>query len=96
MRSAHTTVIGRKINPITVPPQIGFPSSIKLTPLMMSDPTSNRNRPRSGQKGTRLKERRTRLNSPKTKVLMLIAEMVVGIVTNITNKMSNNLGFKVN
>ena len=48
-----------------------------------------------------MRERRTRLNSPKTKVLMrvkgsLIADMVVGIVTNITNKMSDSLDFMVN
>ena len=53
------------------------------------------------QKGTRMRKRRTRLNSPKTKVLMrvkgsLIAEIVVGIVTNITNKMSDSLDFMVN
>ena len=41
------------------------------------------------------------MNSPKTKVLMrvkgsLSAEMVVGIVTNITNKMSDIFDFMVN
>ena len=50
------------------------------------------------QKRTFMRERRTRLNSPKIKVLMrvkgsLIAEMVVGIVTNITNKISDSLDF---
>ena len=48
-----------------------------------------------------MRERRTQLNLPKTKVLMrekgsLIAEMVVGIVTNITNKMSDSLDFIAN
>ena len=41
------------------------------------------------------------MNSPKTKVLIrvkgsLIAEIVVGIVTNITNKISDSLDFMVN
>ena len=47
---ARRMVAGRKVAEMMTPPQTGFPSLMKFTPLMRSETTSKMKSPRSGSK----------------------------------------------
>ena len=87
---------------MTDQPHIGFPSLMKVTLFRMSEMTSKRNKPKSGQIA-RIRRRLKKLNSPKISVRTLVkkngsqerqlkAEVVVGTI--ITSKrITNNFDF---
>ena len=47
--TVNITVIGKKVTPMTKEPHMGLPALMKFTPFRMSEKTSKRNKPRSGQ-----------------------------------------------
>ena len=47
--AVNITVMGKPVTPMTKEPHMGLPALMKFTPFRMSEKTSKRNKPRSGQ-----------------------------------------------
>ena len=72
---ARRKVAGRKVAEMMTPPQTGFPSLMKFTPLMRSETTSKMKSPRSGSKLlSTTKICLVRVYSPSTRILARVVK----------------------